>query len=111
MAIYGSQKQKAGRPWCVKLSRLEEQGHQFVLTPCKQFSRLHLVDHDEITRLESEALYWEFIATGHSEFNVSREQTACLSVTGISFLSARTCFSSLLNATDVFIFSPSFSIE
>lgn len=49
---------RAVRPWCVKLSRLKEQGHQFVLTPCKQFSRLHLVDHDEITRLESEALCW-----------------------------------------------------
>lgn len=58
MAIYGytQTEEQSDPPWRIKLSRLKEQGHQFVLTPCKRFSRLHLVDHDEITRVESEAL-------------------------------------------------------
>lgn len=49
---------KVVRLLCIKLSCLKEQGHQFVLTPCKQFSRLHLVDLDEITGLGSEASCW-----------------------------------------------------
>lgn len=49
---------KVVRVWCIKLSCLKEQGHQFVLTPCKQFPRLHRVDLDEITGPGSEASCW-----------------------------------------------------
>lgn len=77
---------------CIKLSRLKEQGHQFVLTPCKQFARSHLVGLDEITRLGSEASFWQFMATGHSELNVFRIQRAFLSFTCISFFHLKHAF-------------------